>query len=573
MDLAKTPSYQPRRFVPEGIDLTDVDKVVRLYQKLNDRDISSAQDLEAFLLDRSELDGVFDQQKSILYIGMTCQTDDSSRAEAYRKFIETVMPAVEPLTDQLDRKYLDANRQFPLDAKRYEVYSRAVHADVELFRQQNVPLRTQEKLLSQEYQKICAAMTVSFQGKEYTLPQMRKFLEKPDRSLRQSAWQACAARRLKDANRMEEVFDKMLSLRRQIAANADCDNYRDYIFRAYHRFDYTAADCKDYHRAVENLVVPLLREILAHRAQQMNLSKLRPWDLEVDSKGQPPLEPFDRVDRFISGISEVFDRIDPQLSGQFGEMIRLGLLDLDSRKGKAPGGYQVTLNEARKPFIFMNAVGINSDLRTLLHEAGHAFHALACADDPLLAYRHSPIEFCEVASMSMELLAGPHLSVFYNQQQARRSGRDQLEGIIQVLAWIATIDAFQHWLYENPDHTGQDRCRAWRKIHNTFGGQLVDWSGLEQQHEYLWHKQLHIFQYPFYYIEYAIAQLGALGLWQQSRKDKCAALANYRKALALGGSKSLPELFLAAGLKFDFSENAIAPLIDAVAEQWAKLKD
>jgi len=359
----------------------------------------------------------------------------------------------------------------------------------------------------------------------------------------------------------------MLILRQQIAANTGFDNYRDYKFRQYHRFDYTAADCKQYHNAVEKLVVPVLANIYEQRKAQMSLSSLRPWDLDVDQQGRAPLKPFETVDEYIAGTKQVFSRIDSELGEQFQEMIDLDLLDLASRKGKAPGGYQENLHEARKAFIFGNAVGVDSDLHLILHEGGHAFHSLACADESLLSYRNPPTEFCEVASQTMELFAGQHLSVFYSQQDAKRSRRTHLEFIVLILTWIAVIDAFQHWLYENPGHTSSKRREIWLQIHNRFGGSLIDWSGLQLQHEYRWHQQLHIFQVPFYYIEYGIAQLGALGLWLQSKKDPSKALANYRKALALGGSRPLPELFAAAGLEFDFSEKTIKPLIEAVVQE------
>ena len=572
LNFDKIPPYQSRQFVPCDVDLSDVGQVVMLYNKLYERDITSVEQLESFLLDRSELDAVLGQYEAVLYIRMTCQTDDPTRAKAYKKFIETILPVVKPLADKLDRKYLNDRKSFPLDKNRYEVYDRNTKADIELFREKNVPLQTEEELLSQEYQTICGAMTVHFQGEEYTMAQMRKFLEQTDRSVRESAWRATADRRLQDIKRLDGILDKMLELRQQIAANAGFDNYRDYKFRQYHRFDYTTADCKRYHDTVERLVVPVLANIYEQRKSQMSLSSLRPWDLEVDPQGREPLKPFETIDEYMAGAKQVFSCVAPELGEQFQEMIDRGLLDLASRKGKAPGGYQANLSEARRPFIFGNAIGTDSDLRLILHEGGHAFHSFACTDEPLLSYRHIPKEFCEVASMSMELFASPHLGLFYNELDAKRSYRLYLENIIHLLPWIATIDAFQHWLYENANHTSSQRRKAWLQIHNRFGGGLIDWSGLEFQQQYRWHRQLHIFQAPLYYIEYGIAQLGALGLWLQSKQDPCSALANYRKALALGGSRPLPELFAAAGLEFDFSEKTIAPLVDAVGQELTQLQ-
>jgi oligoendopeptidase F len=570
-DLAALAKYQPRRFVPDEADLTDPQQVKRVYQLLLDREIASAQQLEDWLADRSETDAAVDQAGSILYVRMTCQTDDASRADAFQAFVEHVEPEVKSLSDQLDRKYLEARERFPLDPPLYEVLDRNTQADVELFRQENVPLQTEESLLSQRYQKTCGAMTVEFRGETYTLPQMSRFLLEPDRDVREGAWRASTDRRLADRDTLEETFDKMLAVRSRIAANAGFDNYRDYKFRRYHRFDYTPADCFRFHESVEKHVKPLHREIMRRRQDQMQLDRLRPWDTAVDPLGRPPLAPFETADELVAGAREAFTRTDPQLGGQFAAMADSGLLDLTSRKGKAPGGYQMTLAESRKPFIFMNAVGVNRDVRTLLHEGGHAFHTLACADQPLHDYRHAPMEFCEVASMAMELLAGEHLDVFYSEADVRRSRREHLEGVLGLLPWVATVDAFQHWLYEHPGHTGDQRREAWLAVMERFGSGVVDYDGLEQPKAYAWHRQLHVFEVPFYYIEYGIAQLGALQVWMRARDSRQAALDGYRQALALGGSRPLPELFAAAGITFDFSAETIAPLVEAVREELARL--
>lgn len=560
-------AYRARGFVPTGADLGDAGQVTGLYRELIGRAVGSAGELERLLLDRSELEAAMGQHGSILYIRMTCQTDDAGRAEAYKRYVETIPPAVKPLADELDRKYLRERERFSLDAKRYEVYDRNARADVELFREANVPLQTREELLSQEYQSVCGAMTVMFEGEERTVSQMRKYLEEPDRDRREAAWRASSDLYLRDAGRLDGILDKLLEVRGQIAANAGFENYRDYKFREYHRFDYTPEDCRRFHGAVEKLTVPLLAELYERRREQIGLASLRPWDLQADPLGREGLRPFATIDEYMQRTREVFGRLDPELGGQFGEMMELGLLDLASRKGKAPGGYQDTLAEARKPFIFGNAVGVDSDVDLIMHEGGHAFHALAAADEPLHAYRHAPTEFCEVASMAMELLALPHREVFYDEADAGRSRRTHLESLVSTLVWVALIDAFQFWLYEHPGHSADERAGAWRGLYDRFGGRLVDWSGLERHYDTRWHRQLHIFQFPLYYIEYGIAQLGAMGLWLMSLQDPAGALGRYRAALAMGGSRPLPELFAAAGLEFDFSERTVAPLMEAVRRE------
>jgi len=571
MDLAQLPVYQKRAFVPENVDLTDVNTVVGLYEKLENKPIRSAQELESWLIERSELDAALSQAGSILYIRMTCQTDDPIKAGEYKRFVETISPAVKPVNDRLNHKYVRACELFPLDAKRYQVYDRAVKTDIELFCQMNVPLQTEVDLLSQQYQALCGAMTVMFEGQEQTMPKMGKYLLETDRSLRERAWRATAERRLKDQEKIEKIFESMFELRNTMARNAGYANFTDYQFKVYHRFDYTPKDCKKYHETVEKLIVPLNGKILSKRRQQMKLKSLRPWDTAVDPSGKKPLAPFKDAQGLIKATGSIFNKLDPEFGLQFQTMDKSGLLDLASRKGKAPGGYQNTLSEARKPFIFMNAVGVDDDVRTLLHESGHAFHALACAADVLVDYRHAPMEFCEVASMAMELLGGEYLSEFYEPPDVQRSNREHLEGIIQVLAWVANIDAFQHWLYEHPQHTGDERRQAWGAFYDQFGGKFIDWSGFTQIEDFLWHRQLHIFEVPFYYIEYGIAQLGALQVWLNNRRNPGKALADYKYGLSLGGSRPVRELYRAAGISFDFSEGIIKPLVEAVTEEWEKL--
>ncbi len=571
MDLKQLPVFQKRHFVPENADLTDAKTVVDLYTQLESRDISTPKLLEQWMLDRSELDAALSQTGSILYIRMTCQTDDKTIADAYTKFIETVSPAIKPVNDRLNKKYLEARKTVTMDDKRLMVYDRSIKTDIELFKEENIALQTQVELLSQEYQTVCGAITVNFEGKEHTLPQMSKYLLETDRNLRERAWKATAERRAKEKDKLENIFDQMFKLRNQISRNAGFKNFTEYQFKSYHRFDYTSDDCKKYHETIEKYIVPLNARILEQRKKEMKLTSLRPWDGGVDPLGRSPLKPFSEVKDLIGKSQKIFNRLDKELGAQFKEMDDLGLLDLASRKGKAPGGYQNTLNEARKPFIFMNAVGVDDDIRTLLHEGGHAFHALACAKDPIVDYRHGPMEFCEVASMAMELLGGEYINEFYSKEETNRSNREHLEGIIHVLAWVANIDAFQHWLYEHPDHTPQQRRQAWLGFYEQFGGKFVDWTDLTEVKAYLWHRQLHIFEVPFYYIEYGIAQLGALQVWVNAKKNPAKALSDYKNGLSYGGSIPLPELYKAAGIEFNFSAEIIKPLVEEVTKAWEKL--
>ncbi|MGH7940101.1 MAG: M3 family oligoendopeptidase, partial [Limisphaerales bacterium] len=457
-----------------------------------------------------------------------------------------------------------------LPAERFAVFDRDVRNHVELFRPENVSLETEDARLSQQYQKLSGSLTVNFRGEEKTLVQMGRYLEETDRALRQEAWEMVARRRLQEADNFDGLFDKQLALRGQIARNASYANYRDYAFRRLGRFDYTPEDCARFHDAVEKEIVPIARQLQAQRRRQLRVNSLRPWDLAVDPLSRPPLKPFAQTQEMISRTQRIFNRMDKELGEGFQKMQDLKLLDLDNRKGKAPGGYQSTLSESRLPFIFMNAIGLQRDVETILHEAGHAFHALATRDEDLYAYRGAPIEFCEVASMSMELLGNEFIGEFYSNDDAVRARRVHLEGVVGVFPWIATVDAFQHWIYTHPNHSREERRKAWLGLMDRFGGD-VDWSGFENARANLWHRQLHIFLHPFYYIEYGIAQIGALQVWANSKRDKARALNDYKKSLALGGSRPLPELFSAAGCQFEFSARAIQPLAAVLKEELAKL--
>jgi oligoendopeptidase F len=600
LPFGKLPAHKPRKFVPPTIDLGDWPQIAPLFDQLEKRaaQCQSAADLEHWLLDWSELSAALDEESSRRYIAMTCHTDNDEAEKAYLHFVENVDPKLKPRQFELETIYVthplradllkigapstvsartDASLPSGCSAlqPRYQVFDRDVKNHVELFRPENVPLETEEAKLCQQYQKLSGSLTVNFRGSEKTLVQMGRFLEEPDRALRQEAWELVAKRRLQEAEKFEDIFDQLIDLRERIGRNAGFKNYRDYAFRRLGRFDYTPEDCAHFHDAVAREVMPVVRELHADRRRQLGLDKLHPghlhpWDLAVDPQNRPPLKPFAEVGEMVSRTQKIFDRLDGELAGGFRLMQDLRLLDLDNHKGKAPGGYQSTLSESRLPFIFMNAVGQQRDVETILHEAGHAFHALATRDEDLYVYRSAPIEFCEVASMSMELLGNEFIEEFYSAADANRARRVHLEGVIGVFPWIATVDEFQHWIYTHPGHSRAERAAAWLELMDRFGGD-VDWSGYEAARAHLWHRQLHIFLHPFYYIEYGIAQLGALQVWANSRRDKVKALADYKKSLALGGSRPLPELFAAAGCKFEFSAATIKPLIQLVNAELRKL--
>ncbi len=560
----------PRQFVAVGEDLSTWERMEPYFDDLTERPIEKPEHLNSWLLDWSELASCIAEVGTDLYVQMTCQTDNDTRKSAYLNFVEHVDPKCKPRWDEVRRKLVECPIVSSLPKKRFAVLERSVRNDVELFREENVALQVEEAKLEQRYQEISGAMTANYDGREQTMQQLSCYLEGSDRKVRQEVWELANKRRLQDSERLDDVFDELFKLRHQMAKNAGFEDYRAYAFRIKERFDYTPDDCIAFHTAIEETCVPLLRTLHQERAEALGLETLKPWDLSVDVKGRSPLKPFESTRELIEKCGQVFDGIDPELAEQFRAMASDGKLDLDSRKGKAPGGYQSTYHESRQPFIFMNAVGMQRDVRTLLHEAGHAFHAIACREEPLIHYRSAPIEFSEVASMSMELLALEGLNVFFSGEELDRAKRAQLVGVVMLFPWVATIDAFQHWLYTHPEHTRDERKDYWLSLHDRFGG-IEDFSGYEQALERLWHRQLHLFEAPFYYVEYGIAQLGALQVWRNSKADRGRSLAHYRQAMMLGGSRTLPELFEAAGVKFDFSSETLGPLMSAIQDELAVL--
>ncbi|MGQ0628246.1 MAG: M3 family oligoendopeptidase [Phycisphaerales bacterium] len=552
-------------FVPPQLDGTSWDALRPLYMELIGRSIDSPADLENLILDRSELDAAAAEAGSVLHINMTCHTDDEGVKKAYLDFVEDVQPELKETGFALDCKIAESPHAAALDAERYGVLLRDLRTFVELFRPENVPIETEITRLETRFSEVCGAMSVRFRGEEKTLPQMARYQEETDRATREEAWRLVAERRLADRDRLDDIFDQLLALRHTVALNAGFANYRDYIFRAKRRFDYGPADCASFAEGCERSVVPALRRISEDRRAALRLETLRPWDMSVDPLGRSPLRPFVNGEDLVLRTARVFRRMDPAPGGLADMFDALrsppageSCLDLDSRKGKAPGGYQANRDRRRVPFIFMNAAGVLRDVETMVHEAGHAFHSILCRADPLVNYRSDiPLEFCEVASMSMELAAYPYLDEFFSPADAQRARRVHMEQLASILPWIATIDQFQDWLYTHVGHTRQERARVWMGLMNRFGSG-TNWTGLEHVLESLWHRQLHLFTAPFYYIEYGIAQLGALQLYAGYKKDPAAALGRYKAGLALGGSRPLRELFAGAGLEFDFSPRRIA---------------
>ncbi len=553
----------PHRYVPDGLDAGSPKALEPLFAELSSRELGSPAALVRWLEDWSELAAVLAEEESRRYIANTCKTGDPVIEKAYLDFQNEVAPFTKPRWQKLKEKFAACPHRAKLDKKRYAVFNRVTETEVALFRPENVALETEDAGLVVEWQRLSGSMTVTLDGKELTLPQVARVLEETDRSRRETAWRALTARRLRDAVAIDAVYEKMVKVRTQRALNAGFKNYRDYAFREKCRFDYGPADCAKYHDAVEELVVPLLRRLHAERRAKLGVDVLRPWDLNVDPDGHAPLRPFATGKQLFEGVRDIYAKVKPDFARLLSAIWDGGNMDLESRKGKAPGGYQCTLDDRRIPFIFMNAAGVHRDVMTMLHEGGHALHAIFARKDPLLMYRSAPTEFCEVASMGMEAIGLKHLDRFYSAEETARATRSFFEDILKILPWIATIDAFQHRVYLAPDATAAERRAMWLEVRSRFrGGE--DWSGLDAEHATSWHAQMHPFCVPFYYIEYAIAQIGALQVWLNARKDRRRAVRLYQEALSLGGSRPLPQLFKAAGARFGLDAKTLRPLVRAI---------
>jgi len=563
-------------FITEDFDAAQWENIEPYAHDLLNRELNCSGCLETLIKDCSTLAEHISEAGTLLSIAMTCDTESEAKRQAYLDFIENVQPKLSEFGDAFNRRL--ANHPAIGDLPpRYDLMIKCIRTDIETFREENIPLQIEEAKLETEHSTITGAMTVEFEGEEKTFPQMALYFESIDRSIREAAWRAVRERMNQDTERLSEIYDKLIRIRHQIAINAGFDDYRSYIFEAKHRYDYSMEDCLEFHDSIERVCVPMMHEIQELRREALRVTALRPWDVSeksgggVDIHGRPPLRPFKDVEGLIAGCSDVFHDMSPELGGMFDMLREKESLDLESRKGKAPGGYQANLEKTRIPFIFMNAAGTHDNLSTMLHEAGHAFHSCYSSNLELIDERNPPLEFAEVASMSMELMSQPQWGVFYSDEEARRAKLDDLEKIVCFLPWMATIDAFQHWVYANPEHTREDRSEHWLELRKRFGPR-IDWSGFEELKEISWQGQLHLFQVPFYYIEYGIAQLGALQMWRHHRRDAADGLARYARAMRLGNTKPLPELFEAAGLNLGFDEEHIASLIGELGEAMAEIR-
>lgn len=568
------PQRKKRHFIPDNFDFKEWEDVKPYYENLKNRPIGSALELRNWFLDRSELDSFLSEDFAWRYIRMTCDTANAELTDQLNFFIAEVQPQMTAYGNELDKKALDSPYLDELkDESGFGVLIRGMKKAVEIFREENIPLNTEIQTEERKYGAIAGAMTVQLDGEEMTLQKAADRLQSTDRAVREEAYRKIYDRRYQDKETLDELYNKLIKLRHQVALNAGFANFRDYMFAALGRFDYTPEDTFEFHQAVAEAVVPLLNELASERKQLLGVSApgvdtLHPWDTRVDVANLPPLRPFQTGQELLDKTIECFTRLDPFLGECLAIMKEMNHLDLESRKGKAPGGYNYPLDEIGVPFIFMNATSNLRDLVTLLHEGGHAVHSFLMRDLEINPFKHPPSEVAELASMAMELLTMGHWDLFFeNPDDLRRAKVQHLEQIIETLPWVATIDKFQHWVYEHPEHTVEERREAWVAIYEQFSDTITDWSGLEHYKAYIWQKQLHLYEVPFYYIEYGIAQLGAVAIWKNYRENPERGLEGYRNALKLGYTKPMREIYEAAHIRFDFSKAYIKELMQFVKEE------
>ena len=562
-----------RRFIPEDFKISTWETLQPYFQELLDRDIDSEIVLRAWFQDKSELEAIISEEMAWRYIKMTCDTANEELVNHYTQFVTEIQPKIAPISNDLNEKAVESTYLHALEKEEgYDIMILNMRTSLKIYRDENVPLMTEIQQISQKYGQLSGAMSVTHDKKELTLQQASVLLQSTDRELREEVYQKIARRRLDDKASFDDLYNQLIKLRNQVGENAGFDNFRDYMFEAMGRFDYTPRDCFSFHEAVAEEVVPLLNDSAIDRKQRLGVKDLQPWDKAVDADGASALKVFDSGVDLLDKSIQCFQNIDPYLGECLLTMKEMGHLDLESRKGKAPGGYNYPLAEIGVPFIFMNATSTLRDMVTLMHEGGHAVHSFLTKDLELGDFKHTPSEVAELASMSMELISMDQWHLFFkNEEELKRAKREHLLQIIDTLPWVATIDKFQHWIYENPEHTVEERLFEWNQIFDQFADNVTNWEGLQEQKDYLWQKQLHLYEVPFYYIEYGMAQLGAIAVWKNYKEDAKKGLEGYIEALKLGHKKSIPKVYAAANIKFDFSKSYIKELMTFVKGELVKI--
>tara|TARA_B110000003_G_scaffold276580_1_gene324153 strand:- start:19328 stop:21052 length:1725 start_codon:yes stop_codon:yes gene_type:complete len=565
------PTRPVRIFVSNDLKVDSWSKLQQYFQDLLDATISNVSELEKWLHNRSELESVMEEEMAWRYIKMNIDTTDEKLAKDFSFWITEISPNVAPYSHQLNKKVYDSPYLKELDNDKYFIYLRGLKEEIKIYREENIPLFVEMETKQQEYGAIAAKMSVEIDGESMTMQKAAQFLKDTDRSKRESVFNTINSRRLQDVEALDKLYDELIALRQTIAKNCGFDNYRDYKFAAMGRFDYTPKDCYDFHDAIAKEIVPIIEGFDNDKKNKMNLESYKPWDTGVDADGNAPLKPFDGGEELIDKSIISFERLRPYYGECLEIMKEMKHVDLESKKGKAPGGFNYPLYEIGVPFIYMNAVGSQRDLVTMVHEGGHAIHSFLSRDLDLCDFKSVPSEVAELASMSMELISMDSWDEFYSdEKELQRAKKEQMQKVLEGLPWIAAVDKFQQWIYTT-DHTADQRRQEWKNIMSELNSSVIDWEGHEDALLNLWQKQLHLYEVPFYYIEYGMAQLGAIAMWRSYKQLGQEALDNYDAALKLGYTKSIGDLYKTAGIEFNFSQEYVKELADFIKGQLADL--
>jgi oligoendopeptidase F len=560
-----------RQFISGNLKIKEWSDLAPFFLNLENREITNKSDLEKWLTDKSELDAILEEELAWRYIKSNCDTTNKELTNNLEYFIENIDPEIAKKSNVLDKKLSNCEFFNDLD-ERFLIVKRELKNKLELYREENVAIFSELQKEEQEYGAIAAQMTIVYKGETLTLHKATNFLKDTNREVRAEVYNLINNRRLQDSDALNNLLSKLIEKRNKISINAGFTNYRDYMHKALNRFDYSVFDVINFQNTIQKTVTPIIEKIHKKRLGKLKYENLKPYDLDVDIDLKQPLKPFETALELTDKTIEIFGKLNPKFGNFIYTMKQLGYLDLDAREGKAPGGFNYPLYESNVPFIFTNATGNLRDVETMMHEGGHAVHSFLSKDLNLIEFKNLPSEVAELASMSMELISMEYWNVFFNNEEdLKRAKLSQLEGVISVLPWVATVDKFQHWLYLNPNHTVEERNAEWTKIFNEFGSSVIDWSEFEHFKSNSWQKQLHIFEVPFYYIEYAISQLGAIAIWRNFKQNKQSALKNYENALKLGYSVTIPEIYKTAGIEFNFSEKYIKELMQFVETEIEKL--
>ncbi|MGB1248009.1 MAG: M3 family oligoendopeptidase [Chitinophagales bacterium] len=571
--VLEIPQRPTRHFLPQDFKVTDWATLEPYYTDLEQREINSTENMMQWLKDSSELSSVIGEDMRWRYVKTSIDTTDTVAQENLEFFYKEINPHLAMVSNRLNQKLNDSPfKKDLIENEDYHNFIKGLEMDLELFCEENIPIQQKLNIKTEEYSQITGQWTIEHEGENLTFQQAGALMKKTDRALRESVFRKMTDRRIKDVEALDTLFNELKEMRNQVAINAGYENYRDYMFDSKHRFDYTPQDCMDFQNSVAECVVPVLDGIAKQRQEEMGLDTLRPWDMAVDAKGRTPLNPFATTEEFVDKSVDCLSDVDTYFGERIAIMNEMNYLDLESRGGKAPGGYNMGLPEIGVPFIFMNHAKSEGDVRVMVHEAGHAVHTFLAHPLQFDFLKDFPMEVAELASMSMELFTLENWETFYpNEDDLKRAKKNHLVGLLGTLPGVGRGDEFQHWMYLNPNHTTEERHEKWMELDKKYSSQVVDYSEFEESSKSAYQRILHFYQVPFYYIEYGFAQLGAIAMWRNYKQNPDKTIAQYKTALKMGYTRSIPEIYEAAGIKFDFSKEYVSELVAFVKEEIEKL--